>query len=199
MIRNLYDREIINGFRRDEKQSIRTLYLMYYRSLCYFAERLVDDKTEAEDIAHEAFLRLLDKQRDFDHISDIKSFLFTVARNICADHWRNKKRRESGIQELKYLDSTDDVFAEIETVRAKALQLIYEEVENLPGQCKKVFKSVFIEGKTTSDIAAEMGIMPQTVLNQKAKALHILRLALAQKNHSLAAASLIILSFFSRH
>ncbi|HWJ28608.1 MAG TPA: sigma-70 family RNA polymerase sigma factor [Flavisolibacter sp.] len=199
MTRTSSDKELIKGFRRDEKQSIHTLYLMYYRALCYFAERLVSDKTEAEDIAHEAFLRLLDRQREFTQISDIKSFLFTVVRNICADHWRNQKRKESGLHELRALDNTEDAFLEMETLRAKALQLIYAEMENLPGQCKKVFKAVFIEGRTTTDIATEMGIRPQTVLNQKTKALQLLRLALAQRNHSLAATSLIILSYFSHH
>jgi RNA polymerase sigma-70 factor (family 1) len=174
-------REIIEGLRRGDEQSVRTLYAMYYRPLCYFAERMIYNKPEAEDIAVETFLKLLNKRNDFDNLADIKSFLFTAARNACIDFFRKQKRRQQSGRGLEMVTVPEESFGEAEMIIARLLQTIYAEIENLPGQCKKVFKSFFIEGKTTAVIAEEMGISPQTVLNQKIKALHSLRLTLLKE------------------
>jgi RNA polymerase sigma-70 factor (ECF subfamily) len=171
------DSDLINGFRNGEEAAIRKMYNLHYRSLCYFAEKLINDKTEAEDIAVETFLKLLNKRSDFDKLPEIKAFLFTATRNACIDFLRKTKRRDKSIWELGNLSEPDEVFGEKEMVTAKVLQVIYAEVEKLPGQCRQVFKSVFIEGKSTAAVASEMGISTQTVLNQKAKALQTLRLS----------------------
>lgn len=79
---------------------------------------------------------------------------------------------------MEWLAEADESFGQDEMIASKVLQVIYTEVENLPAQCKQAFKSIFIEGKNTATIAAEMGISTQTVLNQKSKALQLLRLRL---------------------
>lgn len=173
--------DIINGLHKGEEASIRALYAMHYRALCYFAERLILEKAEAEDIAVETFIKLLNKRHDFDNLPDIKSFLFTAARNACIDFLRKAKRRNRSPIEPELLSIPDQPTGEAEMITAKILQTIYAEAENLPGQCRQVFKSFFIEGKSTAIIAAEMGISPQTVLNQKIKALQTLRLTLFRK------------------
>ncbi len=61
--------EIINGFQNGEETAIRQLYSLHYRPLCYFAEKLVNDKEEAEDIAVDTFLKLLKKKNDFDNVT----------------------------------------------------------------------------------------------------------------------------------
>ena len=170
--------DIISGFRNGEETAVKQLYNLHYRPLCYFAEQLVHDKTEAEDIAVEIFLKLLKKKDDFDNLPDIKSFLYTATRNACFDFLRKLKRDNKYSIEISASIEPDELFGEKEMITAKVLQAIYADVENLPGQCKQVFKSIFLEGKTTAIVASEMGISTQTVLNQKSKALQMLRLTL---------------------
>jgi RNA polymerase sigma-70 factor (family 1) len=191
------DTEIINGLHKGDEASIRALYAMHYRALCYFAERLVHDKAEAEDIAVETFLKLLNKRNDFDNLRDIKSFLFTAARNACIDFLRKLKVRNKGNMEPELLSVPDELAGEAEMITAKILQTIYAEAENLPGQCRQVFKSFFIEGKSTAIIAAEMGLSPQTVLNQKIKALQLLRLTLFRKGLYTASIFMCVLDSLS--
>ncbi len=170
------EREIIDGLRAANETAIRALYELHYRPLCYFAEKLLNNKEEAEDVAAETFLKLVKKKQDFDNLTNIKSFLFTAARNACFDILRKTKRTDKSKKELEYLAQPDELFGDDEMIKAKVLQKIYAEVERLPGQCRLVFKSIFIEGKNTAVIASELGISTQTVLNQKTKALRTLRL-----------------------
>lgn len=186
------DSDLINKFLKGEEAAIKIIYDFYYRPLCFFAEQLTNNRTEAEDIAVETFLKLLKKRYDFDKLSDIKAFLFTAARNACIDFLRKTKRLDKSNRELAYLSQSEELFGEREMLTAKVLQLIYAEVENLPGQCKEVFKSIFIECKSTAAIASEMGISTQTVLNHKTRALQILRLTLYKEGFYYAVYFLII-------
>jgi DNA-directed RNA polymerase specialized sigma24 family protein len=81
---------------------------------------------------------------------------------------------------------------------SNVLQLIYSEVENLPVQCRTVFKSIFIEGKTTAAVATEMGTSTQTVLNQKAKALQMIRLKLYKAGFYSVSVFIYYLFFIAR-
>lgn len=168
----------MEGFKNGNELAIKKLYTLHYRPLCYFNQKLINYKQEAEDISTETFLKLLKKREDFDTLPEIKSFLYMASRNACYDFLRKEKRQNQSRQESIHSLLPEDHFGEQEMITAKVLQAIYAEIENLPAQCQQVFKSIFIEGKSTADIATEMGISPQTVLNQKAKALQKIRLAL---------------------
>lgn len=192
------EKEVINGLHHGHEGHIRALFAMYYRALCYFSERIIHQKPESEDIAVETFLKLLDKKKDFDNLADIKAFLFISARNACIDFLRKEKRKNGLSRELEILSATNELTYEQEMIIARVLQTVYAEVENLPGQCRTVFKSFFIEGKSTAIIASEMGISPQTVLNQKSKAIKVLRLSLLDEGFYSIGTFLIALSLFSR-
>jgi RNA polymerase sigma-70 factor (family 1) len=173
--------DIISKFHEGDEAAVRHVYHLHYRAICYFAEQLINDKAEAEDIAVNTFIKLLNKRTDFDNLTDIKSFLYTAARNACFDLLRRNKVKDKLGRELAYLSAPDEQFGEQEMIIAKVLQVIYVEAEKLPGQCKQVFKLIFMEGKSTAIVASEMNISPQTVLNQKNKALQVLRLNLQKE------------------
>lgn len=173
-----HEKDIITDFHLGKEKASHHLYNLHFPSLCYFADRMIDDKHEAEDIVVDTFMKLLNKKADFDNLSDIKSFLYTATSNACLDSLRKRKRQESVHREIKYLLAEDENVGIDEMIIAKVLQTIHIEIEGLPTQCRKIFKSIFLENKSTSKIAIEMKISPQTVLNQKSKALRLLRLKL---------------------
>lgn len=182
MTKPLSDQDIIALFKRGEHAAFDYLFKLHYRALVYYGSQLVGDEQEAEDVVVETFVKLLRKRADFDNLQDIRSFLFTSVRNACYDYLRYMQRHETSHQELIYLTGKEEITDDLEMIKAKVLQEIYNEIENLPTQCQKVFKYVFLHGLTTEQIAAEMNISPQTVLNQKTRALNLLRLSLLKKN-----------------
>lgn len=182
ILANNNDKYFLEDFRNGDEQAIRKLYTLYYRPLCYFNQKIINYSQEAEDISTETFLKLLQKRKDFESLSEIRSFLFTTSKNACLDFLRKEKRHNKSHQEISLLSPLEELFVDQEMISAKVLQSIYAEIEILPNQCQQIFKSIYIEGKTTAEIAEEMGISTQTVLNQKAKALRKIRLALSHEN-----------------
>jgi RNA polymerase sigma factor (sigma-70 family) len=83
-----------------------------------------------------------------------------------------------------------------EILRVELLQEIYEEMENLPGRCGEIFKLIFIHGLSTEQIGERMGINPQTVRSQKARAIQLIKTQLLKKNRVLTV--LLLTTLLSR-
>jgi RNA polymerase sigma-70 factor (family 1) len=183
------DTELLYGFQKGDEQAIKELYNRHYQPLCFFADRLLDNKEEAEDVAVESFLKLLKEREKQTTIRNIKAYLFSAAYNGCVDILRRRKTRQKVYNEIEHVGVgagagiAEELPADRERIIASVLQVIYEEIEQLPAKTKIVFTSIFLEGKSTATIAAEMGISPQTVLNQKSRALEILRTKLYEQGY----------------
>ncbi len=190
------DSDIVAGLLRNEAAAIRQLYDWFYRPLCYYAERIIHDKPEAEDIVVETFLKLLQKRNDFGRLAEIKAFLYTATRNACIDFYRREKRHQRSEEELAYLSGQPDASDELERINAEVLAMLYREIENLPAACAGVFKLLFFQRLTTDEAAARLNISSKTVLNQKGRALQLLRKAFLQKG---MLATLASLGFLHQH
>jgi len=177
------DREamIIEQLHRGDTEAVKYIYNIHYQPLCYFAERLTGNKSEAEDIAIESILKLLETKERFDSLSNIKAFLYISVRNACFNFLRAMQRHNSSHREIFYLTPEGEEDAKNEMVLARVLQEIYEQIETLPPQCREIFKLIFLERKTTAEIAKLLGISSQTVLNQKSIAIRMLRSTLLKK------------------
>src|ERR1044071_699800 len=182
MIKPVPDYILMEGFKKGKKKALAHFYKLHFRPLCYFAERLTNNKHEAEDIAAETFAKLWKIRENFDSPTNVKAFLYISVRNACLNYIKFIKRQNQAQKEMLYLatDSEEDETFLLE-VETSVLHHIYEEVENLPAQCKKIFKMIFFEGMSTAEIAEALKLSPNTVLNQKARAYRLLRVVLLKK------------------
>ncbi|MBO9633030.1 MAG: RNA polymerase sigma-70 factor [Chitinophagaceae bacterium] len=176
------DMAFIAALHRRQPEAVKELFNQLYKPLIYFADKLVDNKQEAEDIVGTSFFKLTGRIEQFPTIRDVKAFLYITTRNECLDYLRRTARYERSQEQLQYLMDYNDAQADDEMLRAKILQEVYNEIEQLPPQCRRIFKLIYTRGMTTRQIAEELELSPQTVLNHKAKALNLLRGILAKKN-----------------
>jgi DNA-directed RNA polymerase specialized sigma subunit, sigma24 homolog len=77
---------------------------------------------------------------------------------------------------LRYLNEEHDNNAlSHHLVEVELLKNVYKAVEQLPPMCKAVFKELYFRQSTTKEAAARLGISERNVLNQKARAISLLR------------------------
>lgn len=175
------DQQLIRLFRAGDESAAADLYGRYYKGLVYFARRIVEHAGEAEDIAQDTMVKLFHKKNDFEQLSDIKSFLYISVRNACFNYLKARDRHALSHRELLYLTPEGEESADLEILKSRVLAEIYQEVASLPAQCGEVFRLVFIQKLTTAQAAEKLGLSPQTVLNQKARAIKLLRYRLSEK------------------
>ena len=115
-------------------------------------------------------------------MANIKAFLYISTRNTCLNFLNSRQRKTTKNKELQYLTDMETASAfDFELINAEVMQEIHRQVEALPKQCKEIFKLVYFQGLSTADIAARMGISTKTVLNQKLKAVGVIRAELLKR------------------
>ena len=73
------------------KESIfHRLYDEYHQDVFQFLIYLVKNRTVAEDLSHEVYVRVLKAYERFEGKSSEKTWLFSIAKNVAIDYFRKK-------------------------------------------------------------------------------------------------------------
>ena len=165
---------LVSNINSDYPDAFTSVFNAYYTSLCRFAEKIVQDSDDAEDVVSEVFTRLWAKQFYTEAGSNVKSFLYTAVRNASIDFLRKKATQINGNKNLEYLLQQDEQFFS-ELWRAEVIQEIIQEIEALPERCRGVFKKLYFDGLSPEKVAEQMSIAKSTVYSQKSLAVKTLR------------------------
>jgi RNA polymerase sigma-70 factor, ECF subfamily len=74
------------------------LYKRYEGCLFGFVLRQLGDRAEAEDVFHEAFMAVLKERRAARELQSFKAWIFEVARNLCLNRVRSRKRAARALE-----------------------------------------------------------------------------------------------------
>lgn len=166
----------VDSFQRGEEKGFSYFFNALYPSLLYYAFRIVKDKSPAEDIVEESFIKIWERADNFKEAGKIKSWLYATVRNGCFDYLRKaKKTKENDDALAGLLKDTMDSNRLQDMILAEVVREIYAALNSLPPRCKQVFTHLFIEGKTLNETAAAMNTSINTVKNQRARGLKLLR------------------------
>jgi RNA polymerase sigma-70 factor (ECF subfamily) len=155
--------------------AFKTLFDRHYKQLVYFAGKFTGDSAEAEDIVMEVFARFWQKRSESAAIANLSSFLFSSVKNACIDFLRKEARHPMLLQNISTELLNDETVIEGEEVFSRLVHQIYESIETLPDQCRTIFKLIYIEGKSTKEVAETLNLSIQTVRNQKTRGLSLIR------------------------
>ena len=89
------DEELMQDLQRGEMEAFDALYERHARLLFNFIRRLLRDESLAEDVFQETCMRVLDSAGRFDPRARFRTWLYTVAHNLCMDELRRRRRRMS--------------------------------------------------------------------------------------------------------
>lgn len=174
--------ELILHFSNGDHDAFEVLYRQHFNQVFYFARRFLPDVQAAEDVTTETFLLAWNKRGDFENIHKFQGFLYTSTRNACLNILKQEQRKTLKQPELiALLESDTENSKEAQLLTANLMQYVYEAIEELPAQEKKIFKLAYLDGLTNESIASIIGISNQSVRNSKARALKALRLNITQK------------------
>lgn len=166
--------DIILAFKKGDTDAFVAIYHHFYQSIFTFCKYIVP-LSEAEDITSETFLRLWKTRDKWDSITNVRAFLYVSARNVCFDYLRFQKTRTSNQKELAYLLENEHDHILYSEIEAEIIKQVKKEIENLPENCKEVFRMYFFEGKKNPEIAEKLSLSDKTVRNLKSLAFKVIK------------------------
>lgn len=143
-------------------QVLSEVYVIYRPVIFRYIFRKLNGCMEAEDLVQDAFLRLLE-YRDILRTETIRSFLYTIVRNLVVDYLRHHYKRQKVMACLQESVSASGNDVENKVI-AKDLLLQEKAILcKLPLKAQIVYsKSRFAE-KTASEISVELHLSRRTV------------------------------------
>ncbi len=171
---------------------MREAYREHSRELFRLALRSLADRSLAEEIVQETFIRYWRNRERFDaRRGSLRTWLFAIARNLIVDAARARAVRPSGPgdepQELQ--SAAGGPNAELESassegedqVETVVLRLRLEEaLSKLSEDHRTVIVEVHYRGRGYAELAEELGVPAGTLRSRMYYALKILRLALEE-------------------
>jgi RNA polymerase sigma-70 factor (ECF subfamily) len=154
-----------------------SLFREYYRPLVVYAMKYVRDADAAKEIVQEFFVRLYEKRSSLVIDTSLKSYFYRSVYNSCINYITHMEMRNRHIRNLAM--QSENEFSDDQVALIELQNRIYKTVENMPDQCRRIFKMNRFEGLKNEQIAVKLGISKRTVETQISKALRILRKKLA--------------------
>jgi RNA polymerase sigma-70 factor, ECF subfamily len=137
-----------------------------YPSLFRYLHRLTGDSDVAEDIAQEAFVRLLRQPLPE---NEIRPWLFTVAMNLVRDRARKSERRQRLLTTAPSL-VTQPALPDEALERVERIRTVRDALEQLPERDRQLLL-MREEGFKYDEIAQVIGVAPASVGTLIARAL----------------------------
>jgi len=176
----LSEQEIISAIREGNEGIFEETFRKYYQSLCTYANSMLKEIEEAEEIVQNLFLGIWEKREELEISISLKSYLYRAVHNHCLNRIKYLKVREEHQQyAINFYDASYESVSQ--TVMKNELeQKIEEAIKKLPEQCQLIFRMSRFEELKYHEIAEKLELSPKTVENQIGKALKILRVELAE-------------------
>jgi RNA polymerase sigma-70 factor (ECF subfamily) len=99
------DASLIKAYAAGDVAAFEELYMRYEGRLFGYILGMVGEREEAEDLFQETFHKILRSLGSYRERGSFRSWLFTVASNLCRDHLRHRSRRTPVVPELVPLAS----------------------------------------------------------------------------------------------
>jgi len=166
---------------RGDEEAFETIFYMYFPRLQRYAENILHNSQEAEDLVQDVFIQIWNNRENLDCKRKFASYIFTLVRNRCLNVTKRKVIEEKYIrqqiysktEELYHLSfESDDDFIPMEDRLCMELENV---LQKMPERCQTAFRLKWLEGKKIREIAELMKISTTMVDKHLAKGFRIVR------------------------
>lgn len=144
-------------------RDIGQVYQDHHGWLFAFLCHRLGNRSDAADLAHDAFLRLLRRPRTFDSYAGARAYLGSMARGLCVDLWRRRSIEQAYLDALAALPQASAPCPERQAIVVEVLHEIDMLLQRQPAKAADAFVMAVIEGRSDKDVAAVLGVSDRMV------------------------------------
>ncbi len=178
------ERELVDRLRAGEGAALTAAYEQHGEAILRFLVRLCRRRELAEDLFQETWVRLARHARRLEPDTQLRAWLYTVARNLHRDHarWAVLDGERLGTLASWWHLGATDANAPDEAARASATAARLERaIDRLPASGREVLLLVAGEGLSVDEAARVLVITPEAARQRLHRARAELARALSQK------------------
>jgi RNA polymerase sigma-70 factor (ECF subfamily) len=161
---------IVAGLARGDSRAFDAAYDRLRAPLYGFLVRLTGSGALAEDLLQETWLRLARHARELPAGSELRPWLFTVARNLYRSHRRWALLDAGRLREFGLLPPASNPGPFEATAESEARREIEAALSVLPLDQREVLLLCTVSGFEPSEAAAILGIKPEAARQRLARA-----------------------------
>lgn len=162
------------AFQQGDEQALAFFYREFHPALAFYANRWLENRSIAEEIASEAFVQTWKMHSKLDNYYAIRAYLYKTVQRDSLHALRRECKRATIHQNSQPPETTNETPFD-HVVRSEVYRIIHTALKDLSPGSRKVLIMHYLEGKTTGQIATELKLHPSTIKTQKTKGLEALR------------------------
>ena len=174
-LRQQTDEQLMAKAAKGSDTAFEELYRRYARRLKgFFFLQLGGDEELAADATHDVFLRAYEARDRYQEGRKVDTWLFTIAYNICRNHYRSNAYEAQLMASLDAEPVTDQQI-EVELDAALLDEALAQVLSELPAPLHQLFSLHYQEELTIPQIAEIVGIAEGTVKSRLHKTMNMIR------------------------
>src|SRR5688572_12713606 len=170
------------GHAARRSEFIAALFVRHRRSLLWYLARLLPNRADAEEIAQEAFVRLLGAAHLEIDLARARNYLFATATNLARDNYRRRSARAEGAHVA--LDDVqleaDEPLPECCLDAERGCRIIAAALHSLQPRPRQAFLMYVQDELTYERIALVLGVSKKTIERDIALTIALCRSRLAR-------------------
>ena len=156
----LADEEVIKKFQQGDLVAFDVVVARYKEQLINYVYTFVGDKSDAEDIVQDTFVKIYRFKQSYKNIAKFSTWIYTVAGNLAKSELRKRKRQQ--LYPISSLNNGDNEFEAVETrINSDEMtdssvkkDLIKKAIMTLPEHYQDVIRMREIENLSYEEIAS---------------------------------------------
>ena len=183
-LRQQTDEQLMAKAAMGSDTAFEELYRRYARRLKgFFFLQLGGDEELAADATHDVFLRAYEARSRYQEGRRVDTWLFTIAYNICRNHYRSNAYETQLLATLDAEPVTDQQI-EVQLDQAALDEALAQVLAELPAPLHQIFSLHYQEELTIPQIAEIVGVPEGTIKSRLHKTMNIIRKKLKKyENH----------------
>ena len=167
------DRALAAACRTGDETAWSALVDRYGRRVYGIAYHFTLRKEDAEELSQEVFLKVFENLHRFDGQYAFGAWIVSLARNLCIDQYRRRKREKSFVHVsddsvMPLLPASDDPARN--ALQKERTKLLFEAIAELPEELSEILILRDLDGLAYDEIAAALELPDGTVKSRPFRA-----------------------------
>lgn len=142
---------------------VQTLYTNHHGWLQGWLGRKLGNACDAADLAHDTFLRLLNRQTSQRWGNEPRALLTHIAKGLLVDRWRRQEVERAYLEAIAHLPEPHVPSPETRWLILETLTRVDAMLREMPARVRQVFLLSQLDGLTYGEIAEQLQVSLITI------------------------------------